>query len=216
MNDKANKKPDEIREIKENNNKKIIDKILILISPKTFTAIGGYIFLAVSAFAFTILVYQHLKTGSKYNINEEEIAENIWGLINIFSSHIIVIATGIISAIIGYTLLRTAGAALKEVIPDKDADFLYELLKEGNSKALNYYVKLASLSGIEGTFTKLGITGLPLATITLTAFFAILGLIPGTENANFFDLAKLTLGAFIGSFVQKAKSKEEESETKFK
>jgi hypothetical protein len=45
----------------------------------------------------------------------------------------------------------------------------------------------------------LGLTGLPLATIGLTLFFSLLAI----QYPNFMDLAKLTLGAFIGSFVQK-------------
>ena len=47
----------------------------------------------------------------------------------------------------------------------------------------------------------LGLTGLPLATIGLTIFFALMYAYGGLEP--FMDLAKLTLGAFIGSFVQK-------------
>jgi hypothetical protein len=54
-------------------------------------------------------------------------------------------------------------------------------------------------SGATGTFTKIGLTGLPLATILLTIFLGVAGLV----NAQFFDLAKLTLGAFLGSFVQR-------------
>ena len=67
-------------------------------------------------------------------------------------------------------------------------------------------MRLSSLRGFTGTFTKLGLSGLPLATIGLTLFFAMLALLPlDTESQrSFFDLTKLTLGAFIGSFVQKA------------
>jgi hypothetical protein len=60
---------------------------------------------------------------------------------------------------------------------------------------------LRSLTDFTGTFTKLGLTGLPLATIGLTIFFALLFMY-STEK-DYMDLAKLTLGAFIGSFVQK-------------
>ena len=66
-------------------------------------------------------------------------------------------------------------------------------------------MRLSSLSGFTGTFTKLGLTGLPLATVALTLIFAALALLPvGLEGQkSFFDLTKLTLGAFIGSFVQR-------------
>ena len=47
----------------------------------------------------------------------------------------------------------------------------------------------------------LGLTGLPLATIGLTIFFALM--YAYSCDNPFMDLAKLTLGAFIGCFVQK-------------
>jgi hypothetical protein len=58
---------------------------------------------------------------------------------------------------------------------------------------------------MSGNFTKLGITGLPLTTVLLTLIFSLISLmpIPTQRGDNFLDLAKLTLGAFIGSFVQR-------------
>jgi hypothetical protein len=76
---------------------------------------------------------------------------------------------------------------------------------EKNDVALANYIKLASLSGFVGFCTKLGIEGLPFATIGLTIFFAVIGL-AASPNAGFFDLAKLTLGAFIGSYVQRQRT----------
>jgi len=71
--------------------------------------------------------------------------------------------------------------------------------------AVDQYVRLCSLSGFTGTFTKLGLTGLPLTTVALTLIFAGLALLPTDPESqkSFFDLTKLTLGAFIGSFVQR-------------
>ena len=200
---------------KNKNNDKMTGKD-IRYKTKLYTAFGGYFFLTVSTSAFITVIYQHLIHGGSFISGKSEIPKNIWEWMAIFSSHLIVLLAGILTASIGYGLLRTAGAALREVIPEKDTDLLYELLKENKKTALDNYVKLASLSGIVGTCTKLGITGLPLATIALTGLFAILGLIPGTESANFFDLAKLTLGAFIGSFVQKAKSEDFSQDSKSK
>jgi len=110
---------------------------------------------------------------------------------------------GIIAAVIGYGLLRAAGTATKEVIPKQDKDLLSEMLRLGNHDGINEYIKLGSLSGVIGSFTKLGITGLPLATIGLTTFFSVLGLMLPSSSQALFDLAKLTLGAFIGSYVQR-------------
>ena len=73
----------------------------------------------------------------------------------------------------------------------------------GKAEPIDQYVRLRSLAGWAGTFTKLGITGLPLVTVVLTLIFSFASILP-VQNANgFLDLAKLTLGAFIGSFVQR-------------
>lgn len=58
---------------------------------------------------------------------------------------------------------------------------------------------------MSGMFTKLGVTGLPLTTVFLTLVFAFISLLPVAEkvSTSFLDLTKLTLGAFIGSFVQR-------------
>ncbi|MEM7770807.1 MAG: hypothetical protein AAF327_09875, partial [Cyanobacteria bacterium P01_A01_bin.37] len=68
-----------------------------------------------------------------------------------------------------------------------------------SKEAINQYVILSSLSGFTGTFQKIGFSGLPLATSALTLVFCALSF----TNDEFMELAKLTLGAFIGSFVQR-------------
>ena len=75
-------------------------------------------------------------------------------------------------------------------------------MSEEKEKAIDLYVRLNSLSGATGFFTKIGITGLPLATIALSLIFTILGLTQAT-GTKLFDLANLTLGAFLGSYVQR-------------
>jgi hypothetical protein len=59
-------------------------------------------------------------------------------------------------------------------------------------------------------FTKLGLTGLPLTTVVLTLIFSFMAA-AGAEG--FMDLAKLTLGAFIGSFVQRQVEQRREADT---
>ena len=86
------------------------------------------------------------------------------------------------------------------IIPEKDRQLLEELIRTENNRAVELYVRLASFGGPTGTATKLGLTGLPLATIGLTIFFSLVALFLPV----FLDLAKLTLGAFIGSFVQRS------------
>jgi hypothetical protein len=64
---------------------------------------------------------------------------------------------------------------------------------------------LAALSGFSGAFTKLGFTGLPLITVSLTLVLLAISvsLKDGDLQKSVFDMAKLTLGAFLGSFVQR-------------
>jgi len=168
--------------------------------------LGGYFFLIVSAAALGVEVFNQWRGGAQIPLsgNPDKILDG-WALAVAFSSHIFLLLTAVMGAVIGYALLGSAGASFKEVIPQKDAILLYELLRGDKTTGLDNYVKLASLSGFAGTCFKLGITGLPLATIALTIFFAIIGLFPGQASQGFLDLSKLTLGAFIGSFVQRAR-----------
>lgn len=75
---------------------------------------------------------------------------------------------------------------------------------------------ISELSGVPGFFRNLGITGLPLATVTITLLFCLFAILSYTINAIsntkiipdefpklVLELSKLTLGAFIGSFVAK-------------
>jgi hypothetical protein len=115
---------------------------------------------------------------------------------------ILLFLSGSVCSIVGNRLLRSAGAVSKEVIPQQDYALLASAIANGNDKAISEYIRLSSLSGTTGTFTKIGLTGLPLATIFLTILLALLGL----AVPKFLDLAQLTLGAFIGSYVQKKRS----------
>jgi hypothetical protein len=105
----------------------------------------------------------------------------------------------VICSIVGIRLLRSTGAVTTQVISAQDYPILGPAISAGNNEAVTQFIRLSSLSGLTGTFTKIGLSGLPLATIFLTIFLAIMGIV----NAQFFDLAKLTLGAFLGSFVQR-------------
>jgi hypothetical protein len=99
-------------------------------------------------------------------------------------------------------LLRAAGVTTKEVLPQRDYAILSVAVQSGDDRAISEYIRLSSLTRVTGTFTHIGLTGLPLATIFLTIVLSLLGVfVPG-----FFDLAQLTLGGFIGSYVQKQRS----------
>jgi hypothetical protein len=115
---------------------------------------------------------------------------------------------------IGYKLVVASGASAENPIPPNDYALLAPLIRDGKAESIDQYVRLSSLSGFTGTFTKLGLTGLPLTTVALT-LFAALALLPiDTESQrSFFDLTKLTLGAFIGSFVQRQVEQRRASES---
>lgn len=109
------------------------------------------------------------------------------------------LVAAIICLIVGIKLLRAVGFVTPEVIPPQDRILLQNAITEQKGEAISLYVHLSSLSGITGAFTKLGLSGLPLATIGMTLILAIFGLF----NPQFVDLTKLTLGAFLGSFAQR-------------
>jgi hypothetical protein len=107
--------------------------------------------------------------------------------------------------ILGARVIMSEYASLRYAISPEDRKLLEPLIVEANEKAIDQYVHLSSLSGATGAATKLGLTGLPLATVALTVFFSTLAIFQ-SQPGGFMDLAKLTLGAFIGSFVQRAVS----------
>jgi len=112
-------------------------------------------------------------------------------------------AIGILAAWFGRKLLVTVRLTDARTIPYDDLPLVREAVIEGKAEPIDQYVRLRSLSGMSGNFTKLGITGLPLTTVLLTLIFSGVALMPLPQAKDFLDLAKLTLGAFIGSFVQR-------------
>jgi hypothetical protein len=78
-----------------------------------------------------------------------------------FLPQLISLVSGLITALVGYALLRSAGTARREIIPRQDATLLYQLLLEKNHVALSNYIKLASLSGFVGFCTSNRSRGCP-------------------------------------------------------
>lgn len=131
--------------------------------------------------------------------------DNLFGFLQQESSTLILLLIGWITALMGRSLLTTVKFSNTRTIPVEDLPLIEEAVIKGNSEPIDQYLRLRSLTGIAGNFTKLQVTGLPLTTVFLTLVFSGIALIP-LANARlaeqFLDLAKLTLGAFIGSFVQ--------------
>jgi hypothetical protein len=95
---------------------------------------------------------------------------------------------------------------------------------EKSADPIGDWTKPAGLVGGTGVFRKLEMSGMPLATILMTILFCILSIVvepflkamditPSTAELakGFMDMAKLTLGAFIGSFVTKGNARETEA-----
>ena len=139
------------------------------------------------------------------NISERD-RYNFYGrIMAVFLAPMLLVLSASVCSYVGIRLLRSAGAAEKSVIPEQDYQVLAQAISSGNEKAVTEYIRLSSLTGTTGTFTKIGLTGLPLATIFLTVLLCTAGIfVP-----KLLDLAQLTLGAFIGSYVQKRQAKDQ-------
>lgn len=112
---------------------------------------------------------------------------------------------GIFAAALGVKLVRAGGTSPSDPLPvvnPKEWHILSAALTANTTDPIGEYIRLSSLTGVTGFFRKLDLSGLPLATIGLTLFFAV-GSIYAPAEAKFTELTQLTLGAFIGSFVQK-------------
>lgn len=154
---------------------------------------GGLSFVYISALAFLGIGFLLFVNG-----RFRERADEIGG----YYPELIMFVVAAFTALLGVSLLRAAGiaeVAPSPVINNNEWETIKGKVLEGDEQAIGQYVRLRSLTGFTGIFTKLGLQGLPLATIGLTLFFSLMFL----RNPEYLDLAKLTLGAFIGSFVQK-------------
>jgi hypothetical protein len=144
-----------------------------------------------------------------------------------------VIFVAVLASCIGFVLMRT-GRNIEETISGNalpnDARILLSSSIEHSADPIGDWTRLVGLTGGKGVFRKLELSGMPLATILMTILFCALGLaapvlpdLLGTASAPaprepfdkaaaiFLDMAKLTLGAFIGSFVTKSTSRDAEA-----
>lgn len=166
-------------------------------------AICGYLLVVFSVICFGTIVY--LKLYQVLYLNQAPKYENFAGFIQNENSTIVLLIIGYITLSIGKGLITEIRITDNRTIPLDDLPLVREAVIKGNSEPIDQYLRLRSLSGISGNFTKLQITGLPLTTVVLTLIFSFIALLPLSDPnlpSQFLDLAKLTLGAFIGSFVQ--------------
>jgi hypothetical protein len=165
---------------------------------------AGLIFSAAAAIAFFYGIFSLIVRGRSVSSTLDHF--DPWReLILPYVDVIVIIAIGMICAFFAIRLFSKAGILTSQVIRPEDRRLLEPLISEPKRDAISEYIRLASLSGFSGTFTKLGFTGLPLATVVLTLILLGISICPLEEELRkgVFDMAKLTLGAFLGSFVQR-------------
>lgn len=184
----------------------VIDRIVFQRANLPFTiSLVSFVALLLLIFTPTLVsVFAGKETKFHFDFGAADTSPFI-GLLALYLPHGLLFITTIVSGYIGYKLVLASGASPENPIPPSNYALLAPLIQEGKSESIDQYVRLSALSGLTGTFTKLGLTGLPLTMVALTMVFALLALLPiGLEGQkSFFDLTKLTLGAFIGSFVQR-------------
>lgn len=124
---------------------------------------------------------------------------------------------------VGFIITRVVrnsfSAASDKVLTPTVRELLGNSIKDATDP-ITEFTRLSSLVGATGIFRKLELSGMPLATILMTLTFCILPIVVKLLDANevlkdsnnismaFIDMAKLTLGAFIGSFVTKSSSRD--------
>ncbi len=162
-------------------------------------AAAGYIMLGITAILVIFIAIKYYSSADN-GITIAKGQSTISFILQHYATDVFILIGALISGNLGLRLIF--GANPRQIIPDKDRELLEPLIKEANKDAINQYVILSSLSGFTGMFQKIGFSGLPLATVILTLIFSFLSFF----TLAFMELAKLTLGAFIGSFVQKGQN----------
>lgn len=126
----------------------------------------------------------------------------------------------------GFAIARTVRNSFTTASDKALIPAVQELLGEAirnSSDPVAEFTRLSGLVGATGIFRKLELSGMPLATILMTLAFCLfpIGIAAlknqqliadsGDISSAFIDMAKLTLGAFIGSFVTKSSTRDTET-----
>jgi hypothetical protein len=184
----------------------ILQRILSA-GPQGAIQAAGIIFSLAAAIAFFYGIFSLIASSSQREVLQRGTGSvDVWRDVLLpYFGVLVVIFVGIACAFFALRLFSKAGSLTSQVIRPEDRRLLEPLICEPKREAISEYIRLASLSGFSGTFTKLGFTGLPLATVVLTLLLLGISVSPVDEETRkgVFDMAKLTLGAFLGSFVQR-------------
>lgn len=173
-------------------------------------AYGGLLFVAMAVVSFGAAVYFIVISGAfdtaTGSVSQESGFRGVVYQIAIENSRATFLLLGsLLGSILGASLLRSAFQATRQAISEEDRALLEPLITSADENAINQFVRVSSLTGSTGFFAKLGFTGLPLVTAALGLLLILLAMAShDTETSKeLMDLAKLVLGAFIGSFVQR-------------
>jgi len=162
-------------------------------------AASGYFLIVGAMIPVLVISYKyHIRGGIGLKIGDDQSVVSF--LFANFTVEILLVLSSFLLGSFGLRLLYGANREAHSAIPEEDRTLLEPLIRDAKKEAVDQYVVLSSLRGFTGTFQKIGFSGLPLATVTLTIVFSLLSF---SGEDSFIDLTKLTLGAFIGSFVQK-------------
>jgi hypothetical protein len=139
----------------------------------------------------------------------------------------LIVGIAILAAAAGFVLARAyrnSLSAKSESVLSAEAKALLGPSLEKSSDPIGDWTRLSGLVGGTGVFRKLEVSGMPLATILMTILFCLLSAVvdpflramdilnsTADLSKGFMDMAKLTLGAFIGSFVTKGSAREAEA-----
>lgn len=169
-------------------------------SSRRMEAVVGYILLMCSAMFASVIIVRR----APYSDKAPELGRELGWFLHNYGDRALAIFLIVFFSLIGLQLLGAAGKTTPRAIPSEDRALLEPLVRDANKDAISQYVILSSLGGFTGTFQKIGFSGLPLATAVLTLLFCFLSF----AKPEFIEFAKLTLGAFIGSFVQRSSDTE--------
>jgi hypothetical protein len=184
---------------------------------RQYSLIIFHLFIAIAAFIAAAIYVNILieQRPPSIELLTERVSEEYF-IISFINVSIAVFATYfplVVAIWVGLTFAGRANALMRaafyeqtSVIPAKDYDLVKVAIEKGDPAPITEYIRLVSLTGGVGVFQKVGLTGLPLITLGLVLFFALGVMFLPSESKTFeafLDFTKLTLGAFIGSFVQR-------------
>ena len=169
-----------------------------LLQTRASIAFFAVAILLLVALAVSLAVFSYLNETGK------PISVTLW------ATYALIAVAAIASFAAALTSFDASNPSAPDVIPPYDRDEFFRKIKDRDPEsAMSAYFRLRSLRGVSGFFQKMEIVGLPLATIILTILFALMAIAAAnggddTASVEFLDAMKLTLGALIGSFVQRA------------